>query len=431
MKESLSVNELVETSSASLPREIKTFIAKEVLLTNKDPKISTDVFIKYLENIEFNQQKQVVNATGTILHTNLGRAPIEINNASRYSNIEYDLVKNQRGERNPYLNVLMKLLLGAEDVAFVNNNASSLYIALRMLKQKYNIENVIISRGEIIEIGGSYRLPDIILESDLQLIEVGTTNKTKAKDYETALLKNQNSILLKVHRSNYSISGFTEETTIEELNSLKIKHNSFLIHDLGSGLVVDDNFLNKYNLKIFSNEPKVQDSIKSGVDIVMFSGDKLFGSAQSGILAGKETLIKDIKSFSLFRTYRCSGSVLYELENTAVKYVSKNELEIPFWRLISEKYEVLKNRIEKVVENSNFIFQILEGESVIGGGTLPNKFITSPILEIEGNPETILKELINLDVPIIPRIQKNKVILDFRSVFPDQDIHIKNALQNL
>jgi len=431
MKEPLSVNELVETSSANLPREIKTFIAKEVLLTNKDPKISTDVFIKYLENIEFNQQKQVVNATGTILHTNLGRAPIEINNASRYSNIEYDLVKNQRGERNPYLNVLMKLLLGAEDVAFVNNNASSLYIALRMLKQKYNIENVIISRGEIIEIGGSYRLPDIILESDLQLIEVGTTNKTKAKDYETALLKNQNSILLKVHRSNYSISGFTEETTIEELNSLKIKHNSFLIHDLGSGLVVDDNFLNKYNLKIFSNEPKVQDSIKSGVDIVMFSGDKLFGSAQSGILAGKETLIKDIKSFSLFRTYRCSGSVLYELENTAVKYVSKNELEIPFWRLISEKYEVLKNRIEKVVENSNFIFQILDGESVVGGGTLPNKFITSPILEIDGNPESILKELINLDVPIIPRIQNNKVILDFRSVFPDQDIHIKNALQNL
>ena len=431
MKEALSVNELVETSSASLPREIKTFIAKEVLLTNKDPKNATDVFIKYLENIEFNQQKQVVNASGTILHTNLGRAPVEINNASRYSNIEYDLVKNQRGERNPYLNILMKQLLSAEDVAFVNNNASSLYIALRMLKQKYNIENVIISRGEIIEIGGSYRLPEIIIESDLQLIEVGTTNKTKAKDYEAALLKNQNSILLKVHRSNYSISGFTEEATIEELNSLKIKHNTFLIHDLGSGLVVDDNFLNKFNLNIFSNEPKVQDSIKSGVDIVMFSGDKLFGSAQSGILAGKETLIKDLKSFSLFRTYRCSASILYELENTAEKYVSKNELEIPFWRLISEKYEVLKNRIEKVVENSNFIFQILNGQSVVGGGTLPNKFITSPILEIEGNPESILKKFINLDIPIIPRIQNNKVILDFRSVFPDQDIHIKNALQNL
>ena len=431
MKESLSVNELVETSSANLPREIKAFIAKEVLLTINEPKNATDVFIKYLENIEFNRQKQVINASGTILHTNLGRAPIETNNTSRFSNIEYDLVKNQRGERNSYLNVLMKQLLGAEDVAFVNNNASSLYIALRMLKQKYNIENVIISRGEIIEIGGSYRLPEIIIESDLQLIEVGTTNKTKAKDYEAALLKNQNSILLKVHRSNYSISGFTEETTIEELNSLKNKHNTFLIHDLGSGLVVDDNFLNKFNLKIFSNEPKVQDSIKSGVDIVMFSGDKLFGSAQSGILAGKETLIKDIKSFSLFRTYRCSASILYEIENTAEKYVSKNELEIPFWRLISEKYEVLKNRIEKVVENSNFIFQILDGESVVGGGTLPNKFITSPILEIEGNPESILKKFINLDIPIIPRIQNNKVILDFRSVFPDQDIHIKNALQNL
>ena len=431
MKETLSVNKLVETSSSKLPREVKAFIAKEVLSINKDPKNATEAFVKHLEELEINRQRQVINASGTILHTNLGRAPIEINDSSRYSNVEYNLVKNQRGERNSYLNVLMKQLLGAEDVAFVNNNASSLFIALRMLKQKYNIENVIISRGEIIEIGGSYRLPEIILESDLKLIEVGTTNKTKTKDYEEAIVKNQNSILLKVHRSNYSISGFTEETSIEELNSLKIKHNTFLIHDLGSGLVVDNNFLNKFNLNIFSNEPKVQNSLKSGVDIVMFSGDKLFGSAQSGILAGKETLIKDIKSFSLFRTYRCSASILYEIENTAEKYVSKNELEIPFWRLISEKYEVLKNRIEKVVENSNFNFQILNGESVVGGGTLPNKFITSPILVIEGSAESILKKFINLDIPIIPRIQNNKVILDFRSVFPDQDIQIKNALQNL
>ena len=431
MKETLSVNKLVETSSSKLPREVKAFIAKEVLSINKDPKNATEAFVKHLEELEFNRQRQVINASGTILHTNLGRAPVETNEASRYSNVEYNLVKNQRGERNSYLNVLMKQLLGAEDVAFVNNNASSLFIALRMLKQKYNIENVIISRGEIIEIGGSYRLPEIILESDLKLIEVGTTNKTKTKDYEEAIVKNQNSILLKVHRSNYSISGFTEETSIEELNSLKIKYNTFLVHDLGSGLVVDDNFLNKFNLNIFSNEPKVQDSLKSGVDIVMFSGDKLFGSAQSGILAGKEELIKNVKSFSLFRTYRCSASVLYELEVTTEKYISKNELEIPFWKLISESYEVLKNRIENVIENSNVNFQILNGESVVGGGTLPNKFITSPILEIEGNPESIMKQFINLDIPIIPRIQNNRVVLDFRTVFPDQDIHIKHALQNL
>ena len=431
MKETLSVNKLVETSSSKLPREVKAFIAKEVLSINKDPKNATEAFVKHLEELEFNRQRQVINASGTILHTNLGRAPIEINDSSRYSNVEYNLVKNQRGERNSYLNVLMKQLLGAEDVAFVNNNASSLFIALRMLKQKYNIENVIISRGEIIEIGGSYRLPEIILESDLKLIEVGTTNKTKTKDYEEAIVKNQNSILLKVHRSNYSISGFTEETSIEELNSLKIKYNTFLVHDLGSGLVVDDNFLKKFNLNIFSNEPKVQDSLKSGVDIVMFSGDKLFGSAQSGILAGKEELIKNVKSFSLFRTYRCSASILYELEVTTEKYISKNELEIPFWKLISESYEVLKNRIENVIENSNVNFQILNGESVVGGGTLPNKFITSPILEIEGNPESIMKQFINLDIPIIPRIQNNKVVLDFRTVFPDQDIHIKHALQNL
>ena len=212
MKTTLSVNELVESSSAKLPREIKAFIAKEVLSTNKDPMNATKVFVNQLEKLEFNRQRQVINASGTILHTNLGRSPIESNHVARYTNIEYDLIKNQRGERNAYLNALMKQLLGAEDVAFVNNNASSLYIALRMLKQKYSIENVIISRGEIVEIGGSYRLPEIILESDLKLIEVGTTNKTKPKDYEEALVKNQNSILLKVHRSNYSITGFTEET---------------------------------------------------------------------------------------------------------------------------------------------------------------------------------------------------------------------------
>lgn len=431
MKDSLSVNELVETSISKLPREIKLFIAKKILSKYKEPKIAIETFNKHLDSLEFNRHKQVINASGTLLHTNLGRAPVEGSFANRYSNVEYDLVENKRGERNQYLNVLMQQLLGAENVAFVNNNASSLFIALRMFKQKYNIENVIISRGEIIEIGGSYRLPEIILESDLNLLEVGTTNKTKVKDYENALSKYPKSILLKVHRSNYSISGFTEETTIQELVTLKIKYNTFLVHDIGSGLVVEDNFLNKYKLNIFSNEPKVQDSIKSGVDIVMFSGDKLFGSVQSGVIAGSNTLINDIKYFSLFRTYRCSDSVLYELESTTEKYVSKNELQIPFWKLISETFETLKSRLENIVENINLNFQIVNGESLIGGGTLPNKFVVSPILEIDGNTELTLNSLIKFEVPIIPRIQNNKVIIDLRSVFPDEDIHIKNALQSL
>ena len=172
--------------------------------------------------------------------------------------------------------------------------------------------------------------------------------------------------------------------------------------------MVEDNFLNKYKLNIFSNEPKVQDSIKSGVDIVMFSGDKLFGSVQSGVLAGSNTLINDIKYFSLFRTYRCSDSVLYELESTTEKYVSKNELQIPFWKLISETFETLKSRLENIVENINLNFQIVNGESLIGGGTLPNKFVVSPILEIDGNTELTLNSLIKFEVPIIPRIQNNK-----------------------
>ena len=282
----ISVNELVDSTNSDLPREIKTSLAKNILSSIKDPLEAKEKFFTLTNNLNINKQREVIKASGTILHTNLGRAPIDMSYSGMYTNIEYDLSTGSRGNRNKYLTESMKTLLEAESVAFVNNNASSLYLTLLCLFRKYNKDSVIVSRGEIIEIGGSYRLPDIISETGMKLIEVGTTNKTRKKDYEEALKVNPNAVLLKVHRSNFSISGFTEDVSIEELADLKKNNDTFLIHDLGSGLVVDTAFLAKYNISIFEKEPKVQQSLKDGADIVMFSGDKLFGSVQSGIISG-------------------------------------------------------------------------------------------------------------------------------------------------
>ena len=258
-----------------------------------------------------------------MLHTNLGRAQTDIDFNGESTNVEYDIFNNRRGKRNEFLSESMNLLLGSDDVCFVNNNASSLFITLKTLKNIYGKKTVIISRGEIIEIGGSYRLPEIIQETDLKMVEIGTTNKTKITDYEKALKENKDSLILKVHRSNFSIDGFVEEVNLKDLKSLTESQNSILIHDLGSGLVASK-ISRKENIDIFDDEPTVQESLKQGADLVMFSGDKLFGSLQSGIIAGdKNDSIN--KGVPLFRTYRCSPLTLFELQETTSKYVSKKK----------------------------------------------------------------------------------------------------------
>lgn len=416
----ISVNELANTSTANLPREIEIFLAKRVLQEEDSKDSAVQSFQDKIGKLGVNTHKNVINASGTILHTNLGRAPLNNNAFTRYSNVEFDLNTGTRGERNTYLSTLMQQLLEVEDVAFVNNNASSLFVTLANLSKKFS--HVIVSRGEIIEIGGSYRLPEIINESGLKLIEVGTTNKTRLKDYKNALEEYSESVVLKVHRSNFSINGFTEEASIEELSTLKNLFNTVLIHDLGSGLVVSDQFLDKFNLDIFKTEMTVQSSIKKGSDLVMFSGDKLFGSIQSGVIAGRKDLIEDIKSYSLFRTFRCSPTVLHALQETTEKYVRKSELDIPFWQLVTEPYDNLLNRCNNIIQNISYKAEVVEGESVIGGGTMPDSIIKSPVIQISEAKSTQLLELFLQNVaPIIPRIVDNVICLDLRSVFEDQD----------
>ena len=427
----ISVNELTESVNSNLPRDIKSTIAKNILAEEKDSDVAKNIFSEIINNLSSKTQREVVNATGTVLHTNLGRSPNNISFPGRYTNIEYDLKTLSRGKRNEYLSVLMNNLIGSEDIAFVNNNASSLFLSLKAISKSHNIQNVIISRGEIIEIGGSYRLPEIINETDLNLVEIGTTNKTKLSDYIKALEEYPNSLILKVHRSNFSINGFTEDVSIGELAELKNRYDFFLFHDLGSGLVIDKKFLEINNVSIFKDEPFVQDSLSDGANLVMFSGDKLFGSVQSGIIAGDDKLVNEIKNYSLFRTYRCSPITLFELQETVLKYINKQEKEIPFWNLITQPYSSLEKRCKNIAKSISFSASIEKGESVIGGGTLPDVTLESPILLIN-NEKTIntINQLIRNDIPIIPRIIKDQVCLDLRSVFHNQDDIIVQALNN-
>ena len=427
----ISVNELTESVNSNLPRDIKSTIAKNILAEEKNSDVAKKIFSELINNLSSKTQREVINATGTVLHTNLGRSPNNISFSGSYTNIEYDLKTLSRGKRNEYLSVLMNNLIGSKDIAFVNNNASSLFLSLKAISKSHNIQNVIISRGEIIEIGGSYRLPEIINETDLNLVEIGTTNKTKLNDYSKALEKYPSSLILKVHRSNFSINGFTEDVSIKELAELKNKFDVFIFHDLGSGLVIDKKFLEINNVSIFKDEPFVQDSLSDGANLVMFSGDKLFGSVQSGIIAGDDSLVNEIKNYSLFRTYRCSPITLFELQETVLKYINKQEKEIPFWNLITQPYSSLEKRCKNIAKSISFSTSIEKGESVIGGGTLPDVTLESPILLLN-NEKTIntINQLIRNDIPIIPRIIKDQVCLDLRSVFHNQDDIIVQALNN-
>ena len=428
----MSVNGLVDQVTSNLPREFLVSIAQNCLSKSLSNKETVSIFKKEVFNYSLKIQKKVINCTGTLLHTNLGRAQTNIEFDGESSNIEYDILENKRGERNEFLNKSMKLLLDSEDVCFVNNNASSLFITLKTLKDNFDIKSVIISRGEIIEIGGSYRLPEIIKETDLKMVEVGTTNKTNLKDYKKALKENENALVLKVHRSNFSITGFVEDVNLKDLKTLTEEVNSILIHDLGSGLVASRKFMGRENINIFNDEPTVQESLKEGVDIVMFSGDKLFGSVQSGIIAGNKKIIESIKKAPLFRTYRCSPLTLFELQETTKKYISKKELEIPLWKMIAINYEDLENRVMSVSKKLKIKHEIVQEFSVMGGGTLPNKLIPSPVIRIkESDHKDLINKLMQYETPIIPRINKDNIVIDLRSTIEKNDKFIEDFFSEL
>lgn len=380
--------------------------------------------------------KKVINGTGTVLHTNLGRSLIsekikdEIwTAASRYSNLEYDLEKGERGSRYVHLTEMIKRLTGAEDVLVVNNNAAAVMLVLSTMAKG---GEAIVSRGELVEVGGSFRIPSVMALSGADLVEIGATNKTHLKDYEEAITENTKA-LMKVHTSNYRIMGFTESISVAELVKLGKKHNLPVIEDLGSGVFID---LSKYGLEY---EPTVLDSINRGADIVTFSGDKMLGGAQAGIIVGKKEYISAMKKNQLTRALRVDKLTICALEATLRMYLDEEEAvkNIPTLRMITmpieeleRKANILYSKIEKL--NLDADVHIEECLSQVGGGSMPLETMKSMGIAITPNNMNVsaLERKLRLsDSHIIARVYDNKYVLDVRTIFEDEFEDIANELR--
>ena len=381
--------------------------------------------------------RNVVNASGVVIHTNLGRSVLNneiFENIKKvsigYSNLEYNLEKGERGSRYSHLSEIIKKITGAEDCMVVNNNAAAVMLILSTIAKG---KNVITSRSELVEIGGSFRIPDVCRESGAELKEIGTTNKTHLKDYENAIDENT-AALFKVHQSNFKILGFTEAVSSFELKSLKEKYNIPIIEDLGSGVLID---LSKYGL---SHEPTVQECIKNGVDIVSFSGDKLLGGVQAGIIVGKKEYIEKMKKNQLTRALRVDKFTLSALEAVFSYYIDEELAisKIPTLNMLTIKIEKLYDKAQKLIEylgeNNEFSYAIIDIDSEVGAGSLPTQKLPSKAIKVisKSFTENELEEKLRSNrIPIITRIYKGNLIFDVRTIFENEFCIIKDALNSL
>ena len=405
--------------------------------------------------------RPVINATGVILHTNLGRAPLSDaaiehirETAAGYSNLEFDLGAGGRGKRDVHVDRLFRKLLNDEgraaelgsagrarapvptqavstraDVStiVVNNNAAAVLLALNTVADG---GEVIVSRGELVEIGGSFRIPDVMAKSGAILREVGTTNRTRTADYECAITE-RTRLLLRVHRSNFEISGFTEQASTAELVTLARKRGIPLMEDLGSGALFDLRSIG------IGGEPGVLDSLRSGVDVVTYSGDKLLGGPQAGLISGSSELVARMRSNSLFRALRADKLIYAALESTLLAYVRRNHDAIPTLRMmrlskgdISLRAEALAARIGVPALK----VEIVDGESILGGGAAPSSVLPTRLLAVtcEGlSADEIASHLRGAEPPIIARVEEGRVLLDLRTVFPEQDAAVATALHRI
>ncbi|WP_331774771.1 L-seryl-tRNA(Sec) selenium transferase [Sulfurospirillum sp. 1612] len=361
--------------------------------------------------------KQLINATGVILHTNMGRSLISETLIERakpilcnYSNLEYDLEHGCRGERYEHVSRHMINLLGVEDVLVVNNNASAVFLILNTFAKG---KEVIVSRGELVEIGGSFRIPEVMSQSGAILREVGATNKTKLSDYDKALSDNS-VMIMKVHKSNFSIEGFSEETPYEEIQNLAQTHHLLDYYDLGSG------YIPTLPYHLGQKEHSLPQILKSKPSLISFSGDKLFGSVQAGIIAGKKELISELKKNQLLRMLRVDKITLALLEETIKSYLKEEFEDIPTLDMLFTEVQTLKERALKVQEDIGITrCDVIDSTTVMGGGTLPNREFPTVALHIKGKAEVLEKEFRNHH--IIGRIENDKFLLDFRSILPRID----------
>lgn len=423
-------------------REVLELVRKNIL-DNKINIISyDDILDEIIHVINFKNAlnlKRVINGTGTILHTNLGRAVLAksaaeavIKVSSFYSNLEFDIIKGERGSRYSHVEDLICKITGAEAALVVNNNAAAVMLALSTLA---NGKEAIVSRGQLVEIGGSFRVPSVMELSGARLVEIGTTNRTHLYDYENAISENTG-VILKVHQSNYKILGFTEEVPIDELVGLGNKNNIPVLEDIGSGILID---ISKFGL---TYEPTVQNSIKQGIDVVTFSGDKLLGGPQAGIIAGKKEYIALMKKNQLTRALRIDKMTLAALEATLRLYLDEEKAikEIPGIDMLIRDVNIIKKDAQRLSKNiriklnERLTVGVIKDYSQVGGGAMPLERLETYALElapISISVEELEYKLRTNDIPIITRIYKDRIILDVRTLFNEDYKIIVDTLDKL
>ena len=372
----------------------------------------------------------VINATGVVLHTNLGRAPLSTGTieairraAARYSDLELDLGSGTRGSRQAHASQLLSQLTGADAALVVNNNASAVMLGLAAVASG---REVIVSRGEAVEIGGGFRVPDVLRQSGANLVEVGTTNRTYARDYEAAITENTGAIL-SVHASNFRVSGFTHTPEIKDLVDLGARRGIPVLHDLGSGCLLDTT---RFGL---AHEPMPQESVRAGVQLGFFSGDKLLGGPQAGIIVGTSKMVGIVSQHPLARAVRIDKLSLAGLVATLLHYVKgEAEAEVPIWRMVGLSGGDLEARALRWSEGLGGSASLLEGLSTIGGGSLPGETLPTWLLAldgrgVEGGPDELARRLRAGDPPVLGRIEDDRLLLDPRTVLPEEDEALARA----
>ncbi|MCU0822776.1 MAG: L-seryl-tRNA(Sec) selenium transferase [Spirochaetes bacterium] len=419
----------------SIREEIRLFREHFVKDEELDIRKLHDSIIDHLRRKKLEKLQRVINATGVIIHTNLGRSPISANllkgladTMSAYCNLELYLPTGTRGKRGGFAEELISNLTSAEDAIIVNNNASSVFLILNEFGMG---KDVVISRGELVQIGGGFRIPDIMRQTGANLVEVGTTNITDIEDYRKAITENTG-IVLSVHQSNFRIEGFSKAPSLRDLASLKSQSVLF-VRDLGSGnLVVDGRFPKSF-------EPTVSHELSQGADIICFSGDKLLGGCQAGIIAGRRDLISRLRKNPLMRMLRVDKFTYYLLQETLIAYANRELEKISLWNVIFQNKKVIANKINRLMkrvtaENKKEIVKRIPVRSLFGGGSLPTLKIESAGIHIDMpgmKGEDIYKHFISRDVPIAGYILEDRFIMDLRTVFDDDIPAIAAAIDSL
>lgn len=394
------------------------------------PALLLDAITERIERAIRPTLTHVINATGVILHTNLGRAPLSqdalqamLEAVSGYSNLEYDLDAGERGSRYTHAEELIKKLTGAEAALVVNNNAAAVMFVLRAFAEQ---KEVIVSRGQLVEIGGGFRVPEVLSQSGARMVEVGTTNRTRLADFENAITP-QTALLLHVHPSNFRVIGFTEAVTLQEMAELAHKHNLLAAEDLGSGALLDTA---QYGL---AHEPMPQESLRAGADLAMFSGDKLLGGPQAGIIVGKQELVARLKKHPLARALRVDKLTLAALQATLLHYL-KNEApqKIPVWQMIAASPDALDtkaNAWRAQWQNAGLDARVVDAHSTVGGGSLPGELLPTRAVALRvASPDALLRALRENDPPIVARIENDDVLLDPRTVLAHEEAALSQGV---